>query len=61
MQVPSFLISQVRKMNEAALNNNKKQLIFDKSVRKLLRRKTMERERPERREVFFLILLDYVL
>ncbi|XP_040209927.1 rho GTPase-activating protein 28 isoform X1 [Rana temporaria] len=48
--VPSFLISQVRKMNEAALNNNKKQLIFDKSVRKLLRRKTMERERPERRE-----------
>ncbi|KAM8967778.1 rho GTPase-activating protein 28 [Pelodytes ibericus] len=48
--VPSFLISQVRKMNEAALSNNKKQLIFDKSVRKLLRRKTMERERPERRE-----------
>ncbi|XP_063779581.1 rho GTPase-activating protein 28 isoform X3 [Pseudophryne corroboree] len=48
--VPSFLISQVRKMNEAALHNNKKQLIFDKSVRKLLRRKTMERERPERRE-----------
>ncbi|XP_073535163.1 rho GTPase-activating protein 28 isoform X1 [Phyllobates terribilis] len=48
--VPAFLISQVRKMNEAALNNNKKQLIFDKSVRKLLRRKTMERERPERRE-----------
>ncbi|KAM4687890.1 rho GTPase-activating protein 28 [Discoglossus pictus] len=48
--VPSFLISQVRKMNEAAINNNKKQLIFDKSVRKLLRRKTMERERPERRE-----------
>ncbi|MEE6464423.1 hypothetical protein FKM82_006255 [Ascaphus truei] len=48
--VPSFLISQVRKMNEAAMNNNKKQLIFDKSVRKLLRRKTMERERPERRE-----------
>uniref|UniRef100_A0A8C5PJW7 Rho GTPase activating protein 28 n=1 Tax=Leptobrachium leishanense TaxID=445787 RepID=A0A8C5PJW7_9ANUR len=49
--VPSFLISQVRKMNEAASSNNKKQLIFDKSVRKLLRRKTMERERPERREV----------
>ncbi|KAM4706287.1 rho GTPase-activating protein 28 isoform 2-T2 [Rhinophrynus dorsalis] len=48
--VPSFLISQVRKMNEAAMVNNKKQLIFDKSVRKLLRRKTMERERPERRE-----------
>ncbi|CAH2284848.1 rho GTPase-activating 28 [Pelobates cultripes] len=48
--VPSFLISQVRKMNEAASSNNKKQLIFDKSVRKLLRRKTMERERPERRE-----------
>ncbi|XP_077126345.1 rho GTPase-activating protein 28 isoform X2 [Ranitomeya variabilis] len=48
--VPAFLISQVRKMNEAALNNTKKQLIFDKSVRKLLRRKTMERERPERRE-----------
>ncbi|XP_053321931.1 rho GTPase-activating protein 28-like [Spea bombifrons] len=37
-------------MNDAALSNNKKQLIFDKSVRKLLRRKTMERERPERRE-----------
>ncbi|KAM9307640.1 rho GTPase-activating protein 28 [Gastrophryne carolinensis] len=48
--VPAFLISQVRKMNEAAIINNKKQLIFDKSVRKLLRRKTMERERPERRE-----------
>ncbi|KAG8442155.1 hypothetical protein GDO86_011090 [Hymenochirus boettgeri] len=48
--VPSFLISQVRKMNDAAMINNKKQLIFDKSVRKLLRRKTMERERPERRE-----------
>ncbi|XP_029446890.1 rho GTPase-activating protein 28 isoform X2 [Rhinatrema bivittatum] len=48
--VPSFLISQVRKMNEAAVINNKKQLMFDKSVRKLLRRKTMERERPERRE-----------
>ncbi|XP_075069427.1 rho GTPase-activating protein 28 isoform X1 [Mixophyes fleayi] len=48
--VPAFLISQVRKMNEAAQHNNKKQLIFDKSVRKLLRRKTMERERPERRE-----------
>ncbi|XP_053323842.1 rho GTPase-activating protein 28-like [Spea bombifrons] len=48
--VPSFLISQVRKMNDAALSNNKKQLIFDKSVRKLLQRKTMERERPERRE-----------
>ncbi|XP_068093306.1 rho GTPase-activating protein 28 isoform X2 [Hyperolius riggenbachi] len=48
--VPAFLISQVRKMNEAALNNNKKQLIFDKSVKRLLRRKTMERERPERRE-----------
>ncbi|XP_030069075.1 rho GTPase-activating protein 28 isoform X2 [Microcaecilia unicolor] len=48
--VPSFLISQVRKMNEAATTNNKKQLMFDKSVRKLLRRKTMERERPERRQ-----------
>nr|XP_033789900.1 rho GTPase-activating protein 28 isoform X2 [Geotrypetes seraphini] len=48
--VPSFLISQVRKMNEAAMTNNKKQLMFDKSVRKLLRRKTMERERPERRD-----------
>ncbi|OCT56498.1 rho GTPase-activating protein 28 isoform X1 [Xenopus laevis] len=48
--VPSFLISQVRKMNEAAMINNKRQLIFDKSVKKLLRRKTMERERPERRE-----------
>ncbi|KAJ1204277.1 hypothetical protein NDU88_008058 [Pleurodeles waltl] len=47
--VPSFLISQVRKMNEAAATNTKKQLTFDKSVRKLLRRKTMERERPERR------------
>ncbi|NXC16327.1 RHG28 protein, partial [Corythaeola cristata] len=48
--VPSFLISQVRKMNEAAMNNSKRQLIFDKGVRKLLRRKTMERERPERPE-----------
>uniref|UniRef100_A0A8B9NX75 Rho GTPase activating protein 28 n=1 Tax=Apteryx owenii TaxID=8824 RepID=A0A8B9NX75_APTOW len=48
--VPSFLISQVRKMNEAAMNNNKRQLMFDKGVRKLLRRKTMERERPERLE-----------
>lgn len=48
-------------MNEAALNNNKKQLIFDKSVRKLLRRKTMERERPERKEVYFMILLDYAI
>ncbi|XP_050564490.1 rho GTPase-activating protein 28 isoform X3 [Cygnus atratus] len=48
--VPSFLISQVRKMNEAAINNSKRQLMFDKGVRKLLRRKTMERERPERPE-----------
>ncbi|XP_065485572.1 rho GTPase-activating protein 28 isoform X2 [Caloenas nicobarica] len=48
--VPSFLISQVRKMNEAAMNNSKRQLMFDKGVRKLLRRKTMERERPERSE-----------
>ncbi|NXM82436.1 RHG28 protein, partial [Oenanthe oenanthe] len=47
--VPSFLISQVRKMNEAAMNS-KRQLMFDKGVRKLLRRKTMERERPERPE-----------
>uniref|UniRef100_A0A672UAG5 Rho GTPase activating protein 28 n=1 Tax=Strigops habroptila TaxID=2489341 RepID=A0A672UAG5_STRHB len=28
--VPSFLISQVRKMNEAAMNNSKRQLMFDK-------------------------------
>ncbi|OXB73332.1 UNVERIFIED_CONTAM: hypothetical protein H355_011320, partial [Colinus virginianus] len=49
-EVPSFLISQVRKMNEAAINNSKRQLMFDKGVRKLLRRKTMERERPERPE-----------
>ncbi|XP_010171264.1 rho GTPase-activating protein 28, partial [Antrostomus carolinensis] len=48
--VPSFLISQVRKMNEATMNNSKRQLMFDKGVRKLLRRKTMERERPERSE-----------
>ncbi|KFO13598.1 Rho GTPase-activating protein 28, partial [Balearica regulorum gibbericeps] len=48
--VPSFLIAQVRKMNEAAMNNSKRQLMFDKGVRKLLRRKTMERERPERPE-----------
>nr|XP_020830655.1 rho GTPase-activating protein 28 isoform X4 [Phascolarctos cinereus]XP_020830656.1 rho GTPase-activating protein 28 isoform X4 [Phascolarctos cinereus]XP_020830657.1 rho GTPase-activating protein 28 isoform X4 [Phascolarctos cinereus]XP_020830658.1 rho GTPase-activating protein 28 isoform X4 [Phascolarctos cinereus]XP_020830659.1 rho GTPase-activating protein 28 isoform X4 [Phascolarctos cinereus] len=49
--VPSFLITQVRKMNEAAINNTKKQPIFDKSMRKLLRRKTLERERPEKIEV----------
>uniref|UniRef100_A0A670YTP6 Rho GTPase activating protein 28 n=1 Tax=Pseudonaja textilis TaxID=8673 RepID=A0A670YTP6_PSETE len=49
--VPTFLITQVRKMNEAAMNNMKKQLMFDKGVRKLLRRKTMDRERPERTEV----------
>ncbi|XP_025020033.1 rho GTPase-activating protein 28 isoform X1 [Python bivittatus] len=48
--VPTFLISQVRKMNEATMNNTKRQLMFDKGVRKLLRRKTMERERPERTE-----------
>ncbi|XP_067403664.1 rho GTPase-activating protein 28 isoform X1 [Emydura macquarii macquarii] len=48
--VPSFLISQVRKMNEAAMNNTKRQMMFDKGVRRLLRRKTMERERPERLE-----------
>uniref|UniRef100_A0A8D0L2Z8 Rho GTPase activating protein 28 n=1 Tax=Sphenodon punctatus TaxID=8508 RepID=A0A8D0L2Z8_SPHPU len=48
--VPSFLISQVRKMNEAAMNNTKRQLMFDKGVRRLLRRKTMERERPEKIE-----------
>ncbi|KAL8182296.1 UNVERIFIED_CONTAM: hypothetical protein K2H54_051801, partial [Gekko kuhli] len=48
--VPNFLISQVRKMNEAAMNNTKRQLMFDKGVRRLLRRKTMERERPERTE-----------
>ncbi|KAL7984389.1 hypothetical protein Chor_002959 [Crotalus horridus] len=48
--VPTFLITQVRKMNEAAMNNTKKQLMFDKGVRKLLRRKTMDRERPERTE-----------
>uniref|UniRef100_A0A8D0KWU0 Rho GTPase activating protein 28 n=1 Tax=Strix occidentalis caurina TaxID=311401 RepID=A0A8D0KWU0_STROC len=28
--VPSFLISQVRKTNEAAMNNSKRQLMFDK-------------------------------
>ncbi|ETE71494.1 Rho GTPase-activating protein 28, partial [Ophiophagus hannah] len=28
--VPTFLITQVRKMNEAAMNNMKKQLMFDK-------------------------------
>ncbi|XP_042699326.1 rho GTPase-activating protein 28 isoform X6 [Chrysemys picta bellii] len=48
--VPSFLISQVRKMNEATINNTKRQMMFDKGVRRLLRRKTMERERPERSE-----------
>ncbi|XP_053106623.1 rho GTPase-activating protein 28 isoform X2 [Hemicordylus capensis] len=48
--VPTFLISQVRKMNDAAINNTKRQLMFDKGVRRLLRRKTMERERPERTE-----------
>ncbi|XP_060631055.2 rho GTPase-activating protein 28 isoform X1 [Anolis sagrei] len=48
--VPTFLISQVRKMNEATINNTKRQLMFDKGVRRLLRRKTMERERPERTE-----------
>ncbi|XP_065255229.1 rho GTPase-activating protein 28 [Emys orbicularis] len=48
--VPSFLISQVRKMNEATMNNTKRQMMFDKGVRRLLRRKTMERERPERSE-----------
>ncbi|XP_056679661.1 rho GTPase-activating protein 28 isoform X2 [Monodelphis domestica] len=48
--VPSFLITQVRKMNDAAINNTKKQLIFDKSMKKLLRRKTLERERPEKIE-----------
>ncbi|XP_034285402.1 rho GTPase-activating protein 28 isoform X2 [Pantherophis guttatus] len=48
--VPTFLITQVRKMNEAAMNNMKKQLMFDKGVRKLLRRKTMDRERPEKTE-----------
>ncbi|XP_042299103.1 rho GTPase-activating protein 28-like isoform X2 [Sceloporus undulatus] len=48
--VPAFLISQVRKMNEATINNTKRQLMFDKGVRRLLRRKTMERERPERTE-----------
>uniref|UniRef100_A0A8D2L107 Rho GTPase activating protein 28 n=1 Tax=Varanus komodoensis TaxID=61221 RepID=A0A8D2L107_VARKO len=49
--VPTFMISQVRKMNEASMNNTKRQLMFDKGVRRLLRRKTMERERPERTEV----------
>uniref|UniRef100_H9GFT8 Rho GTPase activating protein 28 n=3 Tax=Anolis carolinensis TaxID=28377 RepID=H9GFT8_ANOCA len=48
--VPTFLISQVRKMNEATINNTKRQLMFDKGVRRLLRRKTMERERPEKTE-----------
>uniref|UniRef100_A0A8C4YLB7 Rho GTPase activating protein 28 n=1 Tax=Gopherus evgoodei TaxID=1825980 RepID=A0A8C4YLB7_9SAUR len=48
--VPSFLISQVRKMNEATINNTKRQMMFDKGVRRLLRRKTIERERPERSE-----------
>lgn len=42
-------------MNEAAMNNTKKQLMFDKGVRKLLRRKTMDRERPERTEVIILL------
>ncbi|XP_061451868.1 rho GTPase-activating protein 28 isoform X3 [Rhineura floridana] len=49
-KVPTFLISQVRKMNEAAMNNTKRQQMFDKGVRRLLRRKTMERERPEKTE-----------
>uniref|UniRef100_A0A8C4YML5 Rho GTPase activating protein 28 n=1 Tax=Gopherus evgoodei TaxID=1825980 RepID=A0A8C4YML5_9SAUR len=59
--VPSFLISQVRKMNEATINNTKRQMMFDKGVRRLLRRKTIERERPERSEVelsFFSLCLQ---
>lgn len=40
LQVPSFLITQVRRMNEATMLL-KKQL---PSVKKLLRRKTIERE-----------------
>ncbi|XP_074843516.1 rho GTPase-activating protein 28 isoform X3 [Carettochelys insculpta] len=48
--VPSFLVSQVRKMNEAAMNNTKRQMMFDKGVRRLLRRKTIGQERPERSE-----------
>lgn len=40
LQVPSFLITQVRRMNEATLLL-KKQL---PSMKKLLRRKTLERE-----------------
>lgn len=44
-------------MNEAAINNTKRQLMFDKGVRRLLRRKTMERERPEKTEVVLIFLL----
>lgn len=35
--------------------------MFDKGVRKLLRRKTMERERPEKTEVFFIVAVVVVV
>ncbi|XP_014351034.1 rho GTPase-activating protein 28 [Latimeria chalumnae] len=48
--VPSFLISQVRKMNEAAMSNNRKHLVLDKSMRKLLKKMNIEYEKPDRVE-----------
>ncbi|XP_041102149.1 rho GTPase-activating protein 28 isoform X2 [Polyodon spathula] len=48
--VPCFMISQVRKMNEAAMN--KKHQASDKSKKKLLRRWNAEREKTERSELY---------
>ncbi|XP_066574865.1 rho GTPase-activating protein 28 isoform X2 [Amia ocellicauda] len=47
--VPCFMISQVRKMNDAAVN--KKHQGSDKNKRKLLRRWNAEREKSERNEL----------
>lgn len=42
--IPSFLIAQVRKVNEAA----KKSTTLDKSMKKILKKMNMDKEKPER-------------
>uniref|UniRef100_A0A4W3JDR9 Rho GTPase activating protein 28 n=1 Tax=Callorhinchus milii TaxID=7868 RepID=A0A4W3JDR9_CALMI len=49
--IPSFMISQVRKMNESENSGNRKHLGLDKSMKKILRMINMEWERPERAEL----------
>ncbi|KAG9356030.1 hypothetical protein JZ751_000874 [Albula glossodonta] len=55
--VPCFLISQLRKLNEASVTKTKPPS-SEKTKRKLLRRWTMDRDKREKTQVSMAILLD---